>query len=365
MILKKIKQFLLPFGVLAGTVIGAGVFSLPYIFKFSGIGLGLAYLAIGTAAYFLVYRMYAEIVRETPGDHRFVGYSRLYLGSRFNWLAILMTIVEGVLVLTIYLVLSESFSHLLIKTGAGVEKIIIFWFLASAAILLGLKRIAKIELAITAGIIGIFAVVFWFGFRNLGAASAADFVPVWGNLLWPFSAVLFALSGRVAIPSVVRLGGPTNKIIFWGIAAPAIIYGLFSVSVILISPIVTEDAVTGLRIGIPALVSWLVGALGILALISSYITIGYDVDKSLEHDLRVPYFLRFALVVFGPIALYFGGLKDFLSLIGIAGGIFIALESILIVLMWLKMRGRRMSWSAGALIIVFAVALAYEIIKIL
>ncbi|MDO8467028.1 MAG: hypothetical protein Q7S83_02695 [bacterium] len=359
----RIKQFFLPFGILAGTIIGAGVFSLPYIFRFSGISLGLIYLVIGSAAYIVVYRMYADIVRETPGDHRFVGYSRIYLGNRIGWLAILMTIIESILVLTIYLVLSESFAHLLVRAGAGVEKIIIFWFLASAAILLGLKKIAKIELAITSGILAIFAIVFFFGAKNIGALSVVDIVPVWGNLFWPLSAVLFSLSGRVAIPAVVKLGGPTNKVIFWGVAVPALVYGLFAFSVIAISPIVTEDAVTGLRAGIPYAVSWLVGVLGILSLISSYITVGYDVEKSLEYDLRTPYTLRFAMVMFGPILLYFGGLKDFLYLVGLTGGIFIALESIFIVWMWLKMKGRRMSVGAAALIVLFAVALGYEILK--
>lgn len=363
--LTRIKQFLLSFGVLAGTIIGAGVFSLPYIFKFSGLGLGVLYLAIGAVAYVIVYRMYADIVRETPGDHRFVGYSRIYLGSRVGWLAILMTIVESVLVLTIYLVLSESFAHLLIRFGAGVEKIIVFWFLASAVILLGLKRIAKIELAITAGILGIFAIVFLFGIKNIGALSVAEIIPVWGNLFWPLSAVLFSLSGRVAIPAVVKLGGPVNKVILWGVAVPALVYGLFAVSVIAISPIVTEDAVTGLRAGIPYLVSWLVGLLGIFALISSYITVGYDVEKSLDYDLKIPYVLRFIIVMFGPIALYFGGLKDFLSLVGLVGGVFIALESIFIVVMWLKMRGRRLSVGAAALIVLFAVALGYEIMRLI
>src|SRR3990170_1628515 len=108
MILTKIKQFLLPFGLLAGTIIGAGVFSLPYLFKFSGFALGFFYLALASFAYVVLYRMYADIIRETPGDHRFVGFARIYLGRYASWLAFLIAVVEGVLVLTIYLILSQS-----------------------------------------------------------------------------------------------------------------------------------------------------------------------------------------------------------------------------------------------------------------
>ncbi|MEK7641136.1 MAG: aromatic amino acid transport family protein [Patescibacteria group bacterium] len=382
---KKIKQFLLGFGVLSGTIIGAGVFSLPYIFKFSGISLGSAYLAVAALAYIAIYLMYAEIVEKTPGDHRLVGYSRIYLGNWASVPAVLMTIIQGILVLTIYLILSESFAHLLFRSGSSELKIVIFWFISSAIILLGLKKIAKTELVITLGILGIFGLVFFFGLENLGGVSRQDFIPVWGNLFLPLGPVLFALSGRAAIPAIVRLGGPAStgqggpvkKVIIWGVAVPALVYLLFAFSVVAISPIVTQDAVTGLRMGIPGWASWLLGVLGILALISSYLAIGYDVDKSLETDLKVSYWSRFALVMLGPIALYFGGLRDFLSMISFTGGIFIALESIFIIWIWLKMKKLRLNsdapvgtptfwrrgWISGPLIALFSIAIIHEIIK--
>ncbi|MEK7654046.1 MAG: aromatic amino acid transport family protein [Patescibacteria group bacterium] len=363
MIPTRIKNFFLSFGLLAGTIIGAGVFALPYIFKFSGISLGFLYLVIAALAYIAIYLMYAEIVEKTPGDHRLVGYSRIYLGNWASVPAILMTIIQGILVLTIYLILSESFAHLLFRSGSSELKIVIFWFLSSAVILLGLKKIAKAELAITLGILGIFGLVFFFGLENLGGVSRQDFIPVWGNLFLPLGPVLFALSGRAAIPALVRFGGPVKKAIIWGVAVPALVYLLFAFSVVAISPIVTQDAVTGLRMGIPGWASWLLGVLGILALISSYLAIGYDVDKSLETDLKVSYWSRFALVMLAPIALYFGGLRDFLSMISFTGGIFIALESIFIIWIWLKMKKLRFHWLAGSLIALFSIAIIHEIIK--
>ena len=367
----RIKDFLLSFGLLAGTIIGAGVFSLPYIFKFSGISLGFVYLVVAAFAYIAIYLMYAEVVEKTPGEHRLVGYSRIYLGIWAAVPAILMTIVEGILVLTIYLILSESFAHLLFRSGSSEVKIVIFWFLSSAGVLLGLKRIAKAELVITLGILGIFAMVFLFGLENLGGISRNDFLPVWGNFLLPFGPILFALSGRAAIPAIVRLGGPAStgqggpvkKSIAWGVAIPALAYFFFAFSVVAISPIVTEDAVTGLRAGIPGWASWLLGALGILALISSYLTIGYDVDKSLETDLKVSYWTRFAVVMLGPITLYFGGLRDFLQTVSFTGGIFIALESIFIVWIWMRMKRLKFHWLSAVLVALFSVAVIHEIIK--
>lgn len=351
------------FGILAGTIIGAGVFALPYTFKFSGISLGAIYLLLAALAYIAVYLMYIEIITNTSGDHRLVGYSRIYLGNWAGILAILMTIIEGILVLTIYLILSESFAHLLARSGSGMFKIVIFWFFSSAVILLGLKKIAKVELAITFGLLGIFALVLGFGLANLGGVSGADFIPVLGNIFLPFGPVLFALSGRAAIPALARLGGSVKKTVVWGVAIPALVYLLFAFSVIAISPIVTEDAITGLRSGLPSWASWMLGLLGLLALISSYLTIGYDVDKSLETDLKASYWTRFALVMLGPVVLYFGGIRDLLPTISLTGGIFIALESILIVWIWLRMKKKKFHWLAGVLVAIFSVAVIHEIIK--
>lgn len=369
----KIKNFLTATGLLVGTIIGAGVFSLPYLFKFSGFSIGLVYLGLATVAYILLYGMYADIIIATPGEHRFVGYARIYLGKWAGRLGILMTIVQSILVLTVYLILSESFANLFFPQTAGITKIVIFWFLASVVILLGVKKIARLELWITLGMLGIFAVLLIFGIKNIGAFPISNFVPVWGNLLLPFGAILFALSGRAAIPGVVsamggsssggQSGASVKKVIFWGMVIAALIYAIFAFSTIAVSTLVTKDAITGLRLSLPLPVSRLLGLLGILALISSYIAIGFDADKSLELDLDFPWWLRFIIVMFGPLALYFAGLNDFLRGIGLAGGIFVALEGIFIVWMWLKMKGRKISWLSGALILFFAVALVYEILK--
>ncbi len=363
MILTKTKNFLTATGLLVGTIIGAGVFSLPYLFKFSGFSIGLLYLGLAAVAYILVYTMYADIITATPGEHRFVGYARIYLGKWAGRLGILTTIIQSVLVLTVYLILSVSFADLFFPQGALVIKIVIFWFLASAVILSGIKQIAWLEFWITLGMLGIFLLLLIFGIKNVGAFSLSNFAPVWGNLFLPFGAILFALSGRAAIPGVVQSGASVKKVIFWGIIIAALVYAIFAFSTVAVSTLVTKDAITGLRLSLPLSVSKLLGFLGLLALISSYIAIGFDTDKSLELDLAFPWWLRFIIVMFGPLALYFIGLNDFLRSIGLAGGIFIALESIFIIWMWLKMKGKKISWLTGVLILFFAVALVYEIIR--
>lgn len=354
---------LLAFGLLAGTIVGAGVFSLPYIFNAAGLTSGFFYLALATVAYICVYRMYAAVIEKTPGDHRFVGYARIYLGKAMSGAAVLMTIVQMILVLTIYLILSQSFGNLITAFGSGAEKMIVFWFLGSLAIFLGLRRIAWTESLIVLAMIAIIILLFVLGVGNGKHISGSDWLPVWNNFLLPLGPILFALAGRVAIPAVVRVGGAVNKAIFWGVSVPAAVYTLFVISVLALSSSVSRDAVTGLIGQVPIWILPVIGALGILSLISSYMTVGFDVYRSLSLDLRFPGWLQFLLIVFGPLALYFAGLRDFIGLVSFVGGIFIALESIFIIWMWLRVTTRKLNLPIVLLFGVFITALIYEIIK--
>ena len=67
------KNFILPAGLLAETIIGAGMFALPYVFQKSGIGLGLFYLFFFGLVSILIHLMYADIILRTSENHRFAG----------------------------------------------------------------------------------------------------------------------------------------------------------------------------------------------------------------------------------------------------------------------------------------------------
>jgi len=376
------RNFLLPTGLLAGTIIGAGVFALPFVFLKAGLASGFFYLALGTGAYLLIHLFYADIILRTEGEHRFVGYAQIYLGRTAFWLSILMAVLEMIFVLTIYLVLSASFANLIGGAGAGLFKVLIFWVLGSAAIFLSLKRVAFLEFLITWGMVLIIGLIFVLGLGKLDKIGAVDFYPDFLNFLVPLAPVLFALSGRVAIPSLVkyfRIPGVGHnhalikKAIFAGTVIPAVVYAFFVFGVLGLSNAVSEDSVSGLLGQVPNFVLAIIGVLGILSLWSSYIVVGLDVESILRYDLKVSKALRIALVVLAPLALYFLSSQDFIGLVGFVGGIFLGLEGIFIILMWLRARKaappkpaliNKTSWLIiGFLLLTFLSALVYELMK--
>ena len=367
----------MPVSILAGTVIGAGMFSLPFIFKTAGLLTGLFYLLLFGLVFILVDLIYADLIVRTPGDHRFVGYSRIYLDKRGFWAAILIGLIQLLFILTTYLVLAPSFSKLLIE-GGSIVHLLIFWMIGSIVILLNTRRIAVAEFLITGGIILIIFLTFVWGLPSFIRQPVS-----WSfNLseFWVIGPILFALAGRVAVPEVVSYFKETKtplgflkKSLILGTFVPVVVYSLFIIGIVGLSLSVTEDAVSGLIGQIPTPILIAIGILGLLSLISSYIVVGLNVSRIFRYDLSLPAWLSTCLVVFIPPVLYFLGFQNFITLVSYLGGIFIPLESIFILFMWLKanrklgtppiMVGNAIKMSIPVLLFVFFIVLIYVIIS--
>src|SRR3989338_8370771 len=129
------KNFILSVGILAGTIIGAGVFSLPYLFTKVGLMAGLIYLLIFAVAYFFIHLMYAQILIIEKHEHQFFYYARKYLSRFWAFVASWAILGELVLALTVYLILAPAFGKLIFPEGSNFLMMIIFWGVSSAFIL--------------------------------------------------------------------------------------------------------------------------------------------------------------------------------------------------------------------------------------
>ena len=378
------RRFAEGVGLLAGAIIGAGVFALPAAFARAGIVGGALFLFLACLAYTLVHLMYGDLVLRTPGEHRFVGYAARYLGPVAGRFTILMAVVEMLLVLVAYLVLSLSFMGLVFGPGNELGRLIVFWAIGSFIIFLSTRRIAALETIITACIVLIIFTIFGAGlFPALRHGLATHpIVPAnFDALLFPLPLILFALSGRVAIPALIKFlreGGNdvarlTRNVVMGGTVLSAALYTLFVIGILGLSPAVSDDAVAGLIGFVSPVLLFLVGLLGLASLLSSYMLVGLDVKDTLRYDLRFPRLLAFFAVVAVPIFLYALGFQQFLTLVSFIGGIFLGLEGILITVIWIRahralggdplLLRRPHLVTFAALFLVFGAALLYEIVK--
>jgi len=335
------KNLILPAGLLAGTIIGAGIFALPYVIGEAGLIAGLFYLAVFASVFSLIHLMYADVILKTNEDHRISGYAKIYLGRIGFELGALVAIIGALFVLLIYLVLSSSFINLILPGVSPVIEIILFWIAASLPIFFNIRRLGFCEIFVAAGIVLITLIIFFYGVGGLSKIQISAFN--YGNLFLPYGAVLFALSGGVAIPAIRDYFRKANlpmyslkKSIVLGTFLPAAVYFIFIIGVLGASRIVSYDAVSGL-VGLASQpILWLMGVLGLTSIWSTYIVIVQQLKYGLELDFGLPKFLAYAIAIFSPLILYVLGLNKFIDLVILTGAIFTGLESILIILMWLR-----------------------------
>ncbi|MBI1839011.1 MAG: hypothetical protein HYR95_01780 [Candidatus Colwellbacteria bacterium] len=363
------KEVVMPAGLLAALIIGAGMFALPYVFSEAGFVTGFFYLALFAAVFGTVHLMYAEVIIGTKGEHRFVGYAQIYLGTGAKSVSVVTTLVGLLLTLAIYIILSVSFIKLVFPAIPSTAAAIAFWALGSMVIVFSLKKLAILESIVTPALIGIVLILFIFGVSAVGTVSLPGISGNLPKLFLPYGIVLFSLSGRAAISSVRDYyrknkldEGRIGQAIALGTIVPAVIYFIFAVSVFWLSPNgVSLESVSGLAF-IPPVLLGLVGILGFVSIWDSYFFLCLEAKDIFVYDFGLPSVAATGLALATPLALYFYGNQNLLGFMGVAGGIFLAIESVLVVLM--RNRLKRIGAWGYFIITVFVTGALYELAKL-
>ena len=159
----------------------------------------------------------------------------------------------------------------------------------------------------------------------------------------PYGVILFSLLGWSAIPEIADLfKSKKNKknldnVIVWTFAIVIVFYLVFSFIVVGVSGQNTSsNALDGL---VPFLGQniVIVGSLfGLVALASSFLILGNYLKNSLRYDLKLPYIVSASIAVFIPFLIYFVGIRDVISVMGILGAALGAVEGVIIILIFQK-----------------------------
>ncbi len=143
----KNKGFLAAVFTLTGTVIGAGILGLPYVFAQSGFFIGMFWLVILTAIIIYTNLCLGEITLRTKETHQLPGYAEKYLGkSGRNWM--LFALIFGIYSALIAYLIGEGQSFSTLFTGNIGNSLwfgIGFWVVMTVSIYGGLRRIKEIE----------------------------------------------------------------------------------------------------------------------------------------------------------------------------------------------------------------------------
>ena len=376
---KTLTNFILAVSTLVGTIIGVGMFGLPYAAKISGFGPVIFYLVLLGILVTLLHLMYGEVVLRTSTKHRLAGYAEIYFGSKGKIVGSVIFFINLYLALLDYLVVGGEFlknifsGFLNFSPQTGTLLLALIGF---AVVFKGIKLAGVTDFFMTAILILMVFGIGFFGYSTIDSKNLINFASK-DSLFFPYGIVLFSLAGGSAIPEI-RSFFKTNvknyaKAIILGTAIPILIYAVFTFIIFSISGTFTsKEAISGLANFLGNGFVRYGAIVGFLAVITSFFTIGLNLKNSFRFDFKLPVFVSFVLTVGIPLYLFFSGFADFITIISLAGGVIGGLEALLIISLWIKSRKkseRIPEYSlklrpviVGLLVLVFSLAIFYELI---
>ncbi len=362
--------------ILAGTIIGAGIFALPYITMVAGLWLILGYFFLFFIVAFLIHYFFAELSLATPDFKRLPGFAKIYLGQKIRNLTLVSSIVGLTGVLLAYTILGGQFLYNLLApyfSGNELSYTLLYFFLGSLVVFLGIKITAGVSLVALILFFIILLLGFWRGFSDLAISNllVSDFN--FSNIFLPYGVVLFSLWGTDLIPEIEELLGPEKKllkkVIFPAILISLIINLMFIVLILGITgQNTTEVGIDGLRGFFSNGIISLMLFFGFLATFTSFIVIGLTLKKIFCFDLKINLHLSWFLACFPVLFLFLIGLQDYIKVIGFIGSTMLALNGILICLMYRKLSILKPKTISNfkkfliyPLILIFTIGILYEI----
>jgi len=372
------KKIIYSIATLSGTIIGVGLFALPYITLKVGFWVMLGYFLVLGTLVILVHLFFGELALKTPDYKRLPGFAKIYLGNwgeRIAYISAILGIFGAILA---YLIVGgELLTELLspIFGGGNLFWTIIYFLAGAILIFFGIKAIAKVEFW---GLILFFLVLILIFLRGRYLINIENLFPPISNFKFqisnfflPYGVILFSLWGAALIPEVEEMLGEKKKLLLKiipvAILIPIIIY-LFFIYLILgiTGPQTTESALVGLKNFLGNRIVSLGFLFGLLTTFTSFIALGLTLKKVFWYDLKIGKNLAFAITCFIPLVLFLIGVKQFIPVISFVGATMLGIDGILILLMYHKkiknQKSKIKNLLVYPLILIFLGGIIYEII---
>lgn len=365
--------------ILIGTIVGVGVFGIPFSFTKAGFLSGLLFLVFIGFLSLAVNLIFGEVVLRTKEIHQFTGYVKIYLGNGARILASFAWFLSICGALLAYIIISGNFLfNIFISQFYNAPFVYSIWFFifVSLAVLTGLKTVARFELFMVSFFILVVFLVFILGipkieFQNLTTLFNQEF---W---FLPYGILLFAYAGFSAIPTQREvLKGKTGilkKAILWGSLIPAVLYLIFTVLIVGISGETTSpDVVSGLSDFFDYRIVFLISIFGILAITTSFLALAFALVETFRLDYGFKRFNAWVMTCFIPFFLFLFGVRNFIEVISLAGALAVGVEGVILMVMYKKAKksGNREPeyslsfhpWLLNMMMILFVIGAIYAIL---
>ncbi|HEY4506846.1 MAG TPA: aromatic amino acid transport family protein [Candidatus Paceibacterota bacterium] len=344
MLIKLDRKFWLGTATLVGSTIGVGVYGVPFVFQKSGFLVGVLFL-IGLGGLMLLTNLlYGEVVLRTNQRHQLIGYSRLYLGGALSKINLFTFILGGYGALIGITIISSGFLSNIFSFlfhFSPTSWATFFVVVTSALILRGLRTVSRIDffMMLIFGLIILFIGIWGSGsihYENFNFATK-DF---W---FLPFGVIIFSMAGLPGIPLAREvLSGrerSLRKALILGTLIPLILYLFFAFVVVGISGESTSpDAISGLAWYLGPGIVFVGSALGFLTSFTIFLNLGTAMKRALQEDFKFKSGWAWLLVVLPPYLLYLSGVRNFIDIISLVGGLAVSVEMMILIFVYANAR---------------------------
>ena len=333
-------EFIKALAVFTGTIIGVGIFGLPYVASKIGFLPIVFYFIFLGGIVITIHLLLARVALGTEKLHRLPGYVGEYLGPK--WKKIDLFIFGSGLVgaLLAYLIVGGEFLRFFLSPyfgGTALIYTLLFFSVGTFLIFRGIKSISQIELAL---LLVFFVILAIFFIRALPFISLEHLGTIdWKFLALPYGVVFFSLGGLAVLPEIKEMLGrekeKLKKVIISGLLI-AVIFYLFFIFIILgaSGPQTSKEAISGFSQAIGNNIIGLGFIFGIITCFTSFLTLGLTLKKVFWYDFNLPKHLSWFIACFLPLFLFLLGLREFIDIIGLTGALALGADGILIVFLY-------------------------------
>lgn len=363
--------FLKALAVFLGTVIGVGIFGLPFMALKAGFFIVLCYFLFMALITISINLIFGEVVLASKKTYRLPGYVGQYLGETWKKISFLVIAVGLIGALLAYLIIGGQFLSFSLSSyfgGSPVLYTLLFFAFGSYLVFRGIKSISGVELFLLFLLFIILALFFVkaFPFINVAHFKGLDFAV----LSLPYGVILFSLWGSAVIPEIKEMVAGSRisfrKVIIWGVITSVFIYLLFIFIVLGASgPGTSKDAISGLEQVLGDKVIKLGFVFGVITCFTSFLTLALTLKKVFWYDFGISKKFAWFLTCFIPLFLFLSGLREFIEVISFTGAIALGLEGIIIVFLYRAFSRKKFNPLLYFLVAVFILGIVLEIIYFL
>lgn len=327
---------------LIGSVIGVGIFGLPFAFAQAGFGIGLIHLVVLGVVNLLMLLIYADIVMYTDGHPRFTGIVGRYLGAHWSWAATLLMLGSIFGAMVAYVIVGGEFLHALFSpvVAASTTTYQVVFFAVCALLLIGgLGFISRLEIVFVLALLVMLFLILVGSLPYVDADHLRAVHPE--NWFLPFGVVLFAFGGMAAIPEMAQILGSKKRLlrrgILIGMGIVFLVYLAFSGIVVAVTgPDTSQEAILGLGAHVGNWVLMIGSVIGLFSVFTSFLILGIAAMDTLIYDYKWRYMASWSLVVLVPLLLFAAGARSFVGVIGFTGGLAGSLIGLLLIFTYIQ-----------------------------